>query len=462
VPVNRLSFEPRNEVWAAHVKLETTGEMPSLVTSLIQVSTHVPTLNIENFQQVRSLTCSEGFMSLKWDNRYSAQEALRSWQSVKDLTVLVGERACNFSELTALRITSIKNDRNVMHMEVESVAKKEVVADWKLKLNHHSLTGEAADTKIALRKLEEFSVEVSQASDHSSKERRWSLLEIIAHVAKQLVSPSEWAYTNQNTKNLNWNFDETRAAPKVAELVFYDNFDSTLKCMNCFTRGTVSFAIALSGTSLQVTNYDISLNGYISGNSSYKLKRLSRGVTPVLVLALIPLGEISVAGLFTFKPSFQLKAGVSAEAEHLLDAKYGWEYNIPLNYQISGGNGVPDRDHVLPSVEASSENNESIERGFRFHSFEIANSTAARIASHITPKISLALNVLGVPASFNFNYDTSLRLEVSSGGLRICPREKYNLVAYHKHNLSLLTFINNASIRKPHIFWSKKNMIRCL
>lgn len=447
------SSKPNNKFKTAHVKLDVTSEHPAFTTAFMQLNTSRPVVNLDNIAEIKLLKCSEGSLITQWDSEASALIALRLWSGVDKLAIIIGhESGCNNQNVAFLGITSMSVDRDILSIKPYALEKKQVILDWKLSVKQSYLSHDMIENKQMI--YNQFSNFFDLINSHSSRKiRRFlSFEQLRMRLFGFLGGIYEWENTSYFDLPLNSNYNETTHEVIENNITIYDNHFLLFKCANCYTKGYIAIEATLKGSMAGISFYHINATGSIEGNSDFRLSRLSRYVTPVPVWTKLSLGELKVNGLFSLKPSFQIKAGVSVEAEAFFDVKYGWNYMIPLNVKITSD---------VEDISIVNDNSLILSSSFYVHSMQITNGTAFRVATHFTPKMSLGLTVLDIPLSFSLNYDTSLRFEVSSGDLRVCPREKVNIVMYNRQILHITISIAGTGIIKPKVIWKHRSPVAC-
>jgi hypothetical protein len=399
VPIPRTDYAPKNTIKCAfeHIVPQTN----KIVTAHMKIDTKRPTLNLDNFLQIKKIDCVQDLVRLTFDTAANAKTAYDAWANTKDLAVMLGyQHKCkDVPETATLSVEKILSpDGATLVIDTVSLDAKDVITEYELDITQN------AQSTVSKRNLFSF------------LDRKWS-------------------------RTLNYpfsvNFDRQTQTVVRPEIKLLDTKLGVASCNNCFTHGDASIGLHIRATLIVVREYKVHLFGDFKANMDLALQVFeSNGfVLPPVTLWSLPLTPIQVPGIFHFGPELLLQTGVSLEVPEPISVQYGWDLGFKFDYGIQSTRGLFAKPELIKQGIPT----------LREHQFKATKDIKVKVAGHLIPAISMNLSVLRIPAfDMRLQLDSSLGVSVTTGKFMRCPEDKLQIELFHEHDFTF-------DIRGPRI-----------
>ncbi|ORZ39301.1 hypothetical protein BCR44DRAFT_1271272 [Catenaria anguillulae PL171] len=147
VPVTRKTYEPRTTVKAAYVAEvppnATRWQQACVMVADCQFKTKTPTINLDNFAQVKKIACSDEQVTVSFDSDASAAKAAEEWGKAKNLSFIIGrEWKCNGGkDETAMRLVKSVakgTDAKTLIFNAKPGSRNDVIDEFDITVNQYN------------------------------------------------------------------------------------------------------------------------------------------------------------------------------------------------------------------------------------------------------------------------------------------------------------------------------------
>jgi hypothetical protein len=386
VPVPRSDYIPKKTVKCAYQHM--VPNTHKLITAEIKIDTKRPTINLDNFVQIKTVDCLNDLLKLRFDNSESAQKAYESWSVTKNLIVMLGHqhRCKDLPLVSTLEVEKImKPEGIVMFIDTVEVDAKDIMTEYELDIT------EVVTPAFAKRN--------GLTRNHS----------------KTLNIP------------FNINFNRVSQKPVFSRIPLRTRTNTEISCIDCYTDGDISIAFHIKATLLEIREYRVRISGDIKLNMDleFMIGRFMSFFSPPINLWKIPLTPITVPGVFNFGPELSLDTGLFWSVTIPTTVMYGFDLKLNFDYEISSDKGLSARPILkkrgTPIVKE--------------HPLQLNKDIKVKINARLVPSIGINLSVLKVPAfDMRLELNNSIGVAVRTRNLRECPEEILNIELYHQHD----------------------------
>ncbi|KAI9164459.1 hypothetical protein H9P43_008310 [Blastocladiella emersonii ATCC 22665] len=407
VPVPRKSYEPRTTVKAAYVSdlpahKNPLGK-PAVVVADCEFKTKRPTLNLDNFVQIKKIACSDAAITLSFDSDASAAKAAAEWSKAKDLAVLVGrEWKCNGKDATNAReITAVAAPKGTeLVLKTNKISKDQVIDEYEIKVGQYSNEGLA-------------------------KRDFWN-----------------WSANKSKKFALGLNYDVKTSKVIRPSIPLVTSRFGAVSLENLYAMGEAEVSFYIKGSTVVVKEYQVALGGQIKANMDILLRAYQFAKTDLVRVNIfvLPLAPVGVPGLFSFNPEFRLAAGVQYWNAEALDVTAGFSFNFPWNWKLSG-TGLFSK----PTIQASGKPTLDV------HPLAASKDIDIGITAHLIPEFGLSMSILSLGFDMNIGLDNEWGATLQRGSYAGCPNGLL-FRAWAEHELDFA--IRSALLNKRFTLWT--------
>jgi hypothetical protein len=258
LPSPRTSIEPRQYVRNRYINQLTDHT----VSADLNFNTSMPSLHLDNFEQIQSVKCSGNVIAVSFIENVSAQDAFIKWKSHSELVVLLSKPhfACNENGGVGTFLVGalFLHGHRIDIEKKQTMERNEVMTDWNLELYHSSVTLQRRDFSL-VNSAQELSQEVKEIIADPVIRRMNAF-------SSSLRRKTDWQYNKSPVYNLTKNIDLATGNVSEPEIEMFDFIEISAYCMECYTIGQVTVKIEMRGSLLDITYYKVSVIGNIRGN----------------------------------------------------------------------------------------------------------------------------------------------------------------------------------------------------
>ncbi|KAJ3366033.1 hypothetical protein GGF32_007533 [Allomyces javanicus] len=419
VPVPRKSYEPRMQIKAAYVAPvaphQSLIQKPGVAIADCQFQATKPMLNLDNFEQIKSIRCAGNTVTITFDGDASAATAQAEWTAhaaSTNLAVMIGaEWKCGGKDTTAFRhVQTVATTHNTLVLKTDEATSDELVQDYAIEVNQYDDV--AGEQELRKRGLFNWS---------KGKVWPWSL------------------YVN---------YDKATEQPAKRDIALLTTPWAGAHCIDCYVKGEAALKIRVTGSVIVVKTYEIELSGELKANldlllSIYQTARTDLYRVPLWTL---PLNPVAVPGVFSLGPELRLIAAISYGSDEQLDVATGFDLHLPLKWTMASDNGLFGKPKFTSSFEPA----------FNYHPVTASQDFSVRVAAHLIPEFGVTIAVLSMTAfSLDFGVDNALGVQVSRGKYAElqCPDGAgIGLLLYRQHDVDFA--VRSPILNKKYTLWS--------
>lgn len=333
-----------------------------IVDADLNITTSRPTVNIFNTMGIQSVSCTRDGLSVRFSDQFSILDAYSTWSGTEDLALFVsyGERCPD----DGLKIFAVVDLNPTILDEL-----------WIIDITAVKLTNEQV--------LKGYSLSI---------------------INRDRVDDYE--------VSLDLNYDPKSNSATKKNIQMLDETDAKISCVNCYTSGTARLHYDVKGQFFTgFKSYNLTLYGDLTANLDLKLDILTSTDSKHLDLKTIyaqELFSVTVAGLFTFTPSFKLLGGIAHETQKPIKSTAGFKIDYPFNLQATSDSllkppqfislGKPKTTPHLPMISGD-----------------------LSVEPHLVPRFDFALDVLSQSLNMDLSMDNSAEARLSASNQTTCP-----------------------------------------
>lgn len=277
----------------------------NVVFADMDITTKMPALNLDNFEQIKTIDCSVDMLNLVFDTAASATAAYNEWSKPKELALFLShEHRCKGVPKLATMVVKqvLKPVGAKLTIDTKSVTSKEVIQGFELDIKRSNMERDSI--------------------------------------------------TNFP---LDMNYDRVSGTIKNPLITLYENQKGHLKT-KYHTRGDATMALHLKSDSGYLQEYSLSLAGNMTGNMDLLVKTISKEsevIGPIKLWSL-QLGPLEVPGVFVLRPEMLVQAKVSYETESTAEFGAGYDMSHNFKFAIESSDGFFSKPKVtfqgMPNV----------------------------------------------------------------------------------------------------------------
>lgn len=397
VPSKMIAVPIERSSWAAttDIKIAYRHQMPSsgsefsstsVIVANVNLTTTRPTINLDNFVQIKGVSCFGTRMEILFDSADSASSAFDEWSTTNNLAMLVGhEWECFGFDMAALNVSNM--------------------AQTFLGMGHRL---KMAATKVPLKSvIKDYEVEIVKSEEKSKTSHTY-------------IFPLSANYENGMAKN-----------PRMDILT---TSDIDVDCINCYTVGSADLHLRFRGSFFGIQSYGLKIDGSVKANLDFIAT--SSGIPTIpkvydtITLAKTEFHSVEIPGFFNFTPALVMNAGVAVWSDKRFSLQTGFDVYYPFNVEIGAKS-------MFKPPNATYDSNPT----FTPHAPILDGNV--HVTPHLVPKIDLFVAILGYTLDLGVNVDNALDVEVflnliqvDVGNFTMCPEEKVNVKLFNRHTLN--------------------------
>lgn len=386
--VTRHSFEPRTAINAAYQYL--TQE--SQVSAFFKWKSNRPTLNLDNFAEIKEIDCQNSLVNITFDTSSNAQKAHDAWKHIDKLAVLLGhEHRCH-------------NIGNVSTLAVENIQDPQGTT---LLLETHPLKHDQV--------FDGFEVDINR------KAPRWRTKTKVGNVTTHRI---DWNYDRKNQSVIIPNKNVFRFAPGVDAFLGY----SEVNCFGCYLTGDINVDVHIKSKFGIFTEYRINIDGDLKGMFDMEAVLAGMVVTPFgkLRLAKIPLFYVGIPGALSFTPLIILDAIIDMRTASTSVMNFGFDYRHKFKFSAESKN-MEEKPKTLfnglPDMTA--------------HKMNFGDDVQNRFVAHLVPIAEIAVTVVSQEMDISLQLDNIVAAKFSAGAGPGC-KGRVNVALVRKHDIDFV------------------------
>lgn len=387
VPIHRESFEPDIGVRAAYQK----KEHGSNISARFKWNTKRPTLNLDNFDQIKEVDCREDLVNITFDSPDNAQSAYRAWKNISHLAVMLGhEHRCKgIGNVSTLAVEKVLEPKDTM-LTIDTIVLKydQLFDGFEVFINRRPHKETRRSKVREFVKTHKFDLNYNRTTQAVIKEDK-KLLQISAGI------------------DLNSGYTE-------------------IHCWHCYLTGDLNISLHIQSKFGRVEAYKLWVNGEITANLDLDVFLLATTFKPLLQfnIASLPLTPFFVPGLFELGPSIRLDVGVDIRVLQTLGIGLGYDYKHKFEFFAEGTD--------LASKPKTTYSGKPVVNA---HKVKLDVETDLYAVAYILPYISLGARFEGEQVSMNLGLGNSISAKVSAGVGHDCAKGRYNLALVKQHDV---------------------------
>ena len=340
--------------------------------------TKVPTYNLNanslvfKINEITAVDCTDDEIRLTFSRPEFAEIAFQSWSSVPEWVAMVDYTSCA-TTLLSVKVSKMKLQGNQI-----------VVPNQKIQIENY---------------VEEFEVKVN-SKDDSSKSGPWP-----------------WQKGDGKGKQVafNLNFNPNTSSISNPLITIYESQQGSIKCSDCYAKGSLNYGAIFKGRGLVLDSFSFFAHGEIVANSDLVITAYSgtsKQMQAMKMLASLDFGVIGSPGLFAIQSTISIASGVKlkAEATEDINAKFGYDLNVPYSLNISSDNVFGS----IPKVQGS------FKPKFTPHPYQ-TSQVQYTIEGRLTPALDFGFSLLGKKIGYAMEIDCGVGAELQLGS-EICPK----------------------------------------
>ena len=460
VPVHRDSYKPLHNIKASYQsnaipsntnnlhllgKRSNEKDLKHVQEANFFINSTIPSINLDNFPYITNVHCQSNNKSvtLTFADQVHTIQAHQEWSQLnpRNFSLFMNHHHACFgsSQLSALHVEAVKKGPLVNQLVLDTRA-----------LNHTQVYGsfEVYMGRIPIQSSHQYQLNTL---------RKRSLLKRDDAEARNRTTFYEFGLNYYDGKIINNNFTLVNFSHNV--ILQFPRISAY--CINCHTRGNLSFDVYLKTSFARVVDYKIRSSGHFHLQNDYDFhfpkssdKRLvSYGA---FYFNLGP--ALYVPGLFLFGASFGFGGSFTYAATQKFWLQMGFEVNHNYDVLIE-----PDRSRKtlvenifhLPQVTHLAGGNK--EPFFQHHRFNISNTTDLTYSLHTAPIIDMTLAALEIDiVSLKLSYDTALGVQTRTGKAMFCNNtaRDFGMVKRAAFNFDIKAMGYSASIFGIGLSWA--------
>lgn len=227
IPVPRSNYTALSNIVASYHRY--IPSRSKVVSANVQMQTKRPTLNLDNFVQIKTISCSTTTVNAAFNTEAQAKAAFEEWSTTPNLAIILGhERDCSESvEMVSLGVNRISIAGSSLIFETTKLPASEVVDEYEIDLSHANA--------------------------------------VSAPIKRNLFGGLEDRFTHELNKSFSYgfkhNYENTTKSVMNPAIVLLNDSYARVQCINCYTVGNTDLALKLRATPLFIRSYDFVLSG---------------------------------------------------------------------------------------------------------------------------------------------------------------------------------------------------------
>lgn len=387
VSIHRQSFEPEVAVNGAYQKQEDGSK----ISARFKWNTKRPTLNLDNFDQIKQVDCREDLVHIKFDTPENAKAAHNAWKDVRNLAVMLGhEHQCkgigNVSTLAVERVM----EPNEIELIIDTLVLEydQLFDGFDLFINRRPFSETGRSRFRDFAKIHKFDLNYDRTNQSVIKEDK-KLLQLAAGI------DSVSGYNE-------------------------------IHCFNCYMTGNLNVSMHMQYRRGHIEAYQVWVNGEIKANIDLDVFALATTAKSLVHFNIASLGftPFIVPGIFSMGPSIRLDVGMEIRVLQSVGVNFGYDYHHKFDFFAQGTNFSSKPKTIYtgkPVVNA--------------HKVELDTQLELLATAYILPYLSFGAEILRDKVSLNLGLGNSISAKVSAGGGHDCPKGRFNLALVQSHDV---------------------------
>ena len=332
----------------------------------MKMKTHLPAYNLNDNRQIKSITCLGKEVNLMFSDKKYAVEAYLAWKDKSEWIAMFDYTSC-VRMLTTLKVTGIVyNQDKVISLTNVEVEPEKVIDEFEFKIDSYDNKTDGAWQKGSY---------------------------------------------NGSLVSFNVNYDPSTKEATKQLLTVIETTQGYIGCSNCFTSGHMRYGAVFKGKGLVVNSFSFFVHGVLNANMDLMFD-INPGAGPISIqktLVSLPFASLGSPGLFSFKSSMSLIAGIDLVTAKKMIATVGMDFTLPFNFEVKSED----------SLESMRKETANIKPELNYHEF-VSNEVVVRANTHLTPYMEFGFNVLRYKLGYALKMNNVIESEVSMGNQQ-CP-----------------------------------------
>lgn len=261
---------PENYMETAHYMLDLSNNRPSFITAQMFINTSRPIINFDDYKEILDINCDQlgkGQITFQFHSSHEANKAFKTWENFNFLAFFFSpSHTCGGDSAKLIGVFNIEyHTPETLSISVYPIQWKSLVREWKLKTTIDPMTNDFESNLDTIHKR----LQASHAPLNDTKKngQRKDFKKFSHHLKSMIDTLRNWHKVNHTSSNLDWNYDPNTMICAKPELDLNVQISSVrkIKCLNCYTTGSVSLAGEIYGTFASIKNFSFDLHGVLKG-----------------------------------------------------------------------------------------------------------------------------------------------------------------------------------------------------